>query len=250
MINDSFLSFIKKTFKIFGILIRKISPSSDPGCLISTILRNENITYILDIGANTGQFGKEIRLNKYNGYILSFEPLSDAYKTLEKHTAADKNWDVYERCALGKDNGPGNINVSANSVSSSFLNMNETHLTAAPDSEFIRTEEVKILKLSSIISELNLDNENVFLKIDTQGTELDIIQDLGALIKRFNVVMVEGSLVPLYHNQHTWIDIKNAIEKQNYTLWSLIPGFTDNSSGQSLQVDMVFLNKNRLSDYK
>ena len=218
MTNYSFLSFVKQTFRIFGILIRKISPASDPGCLISTILRNENITYVLDVGANTGQFGKEIRSNKYNGYILSFEPLTDAHRILEQHTETDKKWDVYERCAVGKDSGTSNINVSANSVSSSFLNMNETHLTAAPESKIIKTEEVKIFKLSSIISELNLDNENVFLKIDTQGTELDIIQDLGALIKKFNVVMVEGSLVPLYHKQHTWIDIKNAIEKQNYTL--------------------------------
>lgn len=250
MMNDSFLGFVKQTFKSAGILIRKISPSSDPGCLISTILRNENITYVLDVGANTGQFGKEIRFNKYNGYILSFEPLSDAFKTLEKHTSLDKNWDVYERCAVGKANDVCNINVSANSVSSSFLNMNQTHLAAAPDSEIIRTEAVRILKLSSIISELNLDNENIFLKLDTQGTELDIIQDLGDSIQCFNVIMVEGSLVPLYNDQQTWLDLKKAIEKQNYTLWSIIPGFTSNCNGQTLQVDMVFINNNRLNKYK
>ena len=249
MKKDSLLHLIKECFRKLGLLIRKISPSSDSGCLISTILRNQNITFVLDVGANTGQFGKEIRINGYNGNILSFEPLSDAYKILRERTATDENWSVYERCAVGKANALGNINVSANSVSSSFLDMNETHLTAAPASEFIRTEEVKILKLSSIITELNLSDENVFLKIDTQGTELDIIHDLSDLIRRFNVIMVEGSLVPLYNDQHTWLEVKAAIEKQNFILWSLISGFTDNSNGRSLQVDMVFLNKSRIDGY-
>lgn len=245
VMKTEFLAFVKKYLRKIGIIARGVSPSSDAGKLIATVIARKKITLLFDIGANSGQFGKDLRLNNYAGRIISFEPLEDAHLSLIKTAKNDTKWSVYERCAIGGKDGFCEINISENSVSSSTLKINKVHLAAAPASKVIRTEKVPMRRLSSILADINLDGEQAFLKLDVQGGEFTILEDLEDSLQEFSVVLTEVSISALYEGQKTWLDVKAKIEQHNFKLWSIIPGFTDNATGQTLQVDMLFVSNSK-----
>ena len=58
-------------------------------------LKNNAVTLVLDVGANIGQYGSELRSIGYEGQIISFEPTSDAYTKLAALSKKDKKWKQY-----------------------------------------------------------------------------------------------------------------------------------------------------------
>jgi FkbM family methyltransferase len=92
-----------------------------------------DIDLVLDVAANKGQFALEIRHHGYAGRIMSFEPLSRAHGQLLQSSMGDPMWDAYPCCALGDQNGEGEINIAGNSESSSILYLLVAGRNTAPE---------------------------------------------------------------------------------------------------------------------
>jgi FkbM family methyltransferase len=195
---------------------------------------------VLDVGANTGQFGSEIRYYGYTGKIVSFEPLSREHSMLVRTIAGDPNWEAYPPCALGDQIGETVINIAGNSQSSSILPMLETHRSAAPESAYEGKERVLIKTLDSVAGDYLKDARAPFLKIDTQGFEWQVLDGARETLPHIKGVLVELSLVPLYEGQHLWRALIDRLEDEGFALWALRPGFIDQRQGRTLQVDGVF----------
>ena len=203
-------------------------------------LQQFGIDLVLDVGANTGQFACEIRQGGYTGRIVSFEPLSHAHSKLLLSSAKDSMWEVYPRCALGDHNGEIEINIAGNSLSSSILPMLESHESAAPESKYEGKEIVPIKTLNTVAGQYLKEAKAPFLKIDTQGFEWLVLDGARDILPRIKGISVELSLVRLYEGQHLWREVIDRLEAEGFTLWALIPGFSDRLSGRSLQVDGIF----------
>lgn len=230
---------------VFGLDIRKLKnilPSATQLCAIqiATSLKKFKIDLVLDVGANKGQFASEIRQCGYAGRIVSFEPLSQAHGELVKSSIVDPMWDAYPRCALGDHNGEVEINIAGNSQSSSILPMLESHRSAAPESAYQGMENVPIKTLDAIAGHYLKNAHAPFLKIDTQGFEWQVLDGARVTLPHIKGILVELSLVPLYEGQHLWREIIDRLEAEGFTLWGFKPGFTDQVSGQTLQVDGIF----------
>lgn len=222
--------------------IRPAPPSAaqvDALQIVST-LRKFEIDVVLDVGANTGQFTSEIRQGGYAGRIVSFEPLSHAHAVLQKASEGDQLWDVYPRCALGDHDGEVEINIAGNSQSSSILPMLESHRSAAPESAYQGKEIVPIKTLDAIVGQYLKDAHAVFLKIDTQGFEWQVLDGARDTLPQVKGILVELSLVPLYEGQHLWKEMIDRLEAAGFTLWAFKPVFSDQVSGRTLQVDGLF----------
>lgn len=222
--------------------IRPAPPSAAQADALQIVssLRKFEIDLVLDVGANTGQFASEIRQFGYAGRIVSFEPLSQAHGELMQSSAGDPLWDAYPRCALGDHDGEVQINIAGNSQSSSILPMLESHRSAAPDSVYQGKETVPIKTLDAVAGQYLKDARAAFLKIDTQGFEWQVLDGARDTLPHIKGILVELSLVPLYEGQHLWREVIDRLEAAGFTLWGFKPGFTDQASGQSLQVDGVF----------
>ena len=114
---------------------------------VSRALRTLSVDLVIDVGANIGQYARKLRAAGYAGRIASFEPLTDAHKQLQENAAGDALWTVHSRAALGSDRDCIEINVSANSYSSSTLPIHSAHLNAASESKFIGSEIVDQITL-------------------------------------------------------------------------------------------------------
>jgi FkbM family methyltransferase len=236
---------IKKLINLLGWNLSKITILNSHELQVNYVIQLVKANIIFDIGANTGQFAQSVRKGGYKGQIVSFEPLSDAWIELKKNANNDSNWLIHERVAIGNSNGEIKINISNNSVSSSVLPMLKQHSSAASDSVYIAEETVPIVTFDSIASQYLNNESNIFLKIDTQGFEWEVLEGAKDTLHLVNGVIVELSLVPLYDGQRLWKDIINKLENEGFTLWALQEVFTDPNTGQSLQFDGIFI-KNKL----
>ncbi len=235
--------FIKKLLKKINLRIEKISYNSKFPDLLVRLLHKNNINVVLDVGANAGQFAKNIRINGYDKKIVSFEPLLEPYSKLLKISKNDNRWNVYKRCALGNRNEKSKINVSAYDQSSSILAMTSLHSKIKKNSEYVSKQEINIYKLDSIFNEICSSKDQVFLKIDTQGYEDKIIDGAKKSLDRIKGILVEASLVELYKGTTLWLDLILKIQKIGFLPWLIDRGFSDNINFRTLQVDIVFLRK-------
>jgi hypothetical protein len=68
----------------------------------------------------------------------------------------------------------------------------------SPGSRFVGTESVRLARLDSLWPDLNLDSLPVYLKLDTQGSELSILRGASRALLGAEFVEAELSLVRLY----------------------------------------------------
>lgn len=234
----------KKIFQNFGILIRKYNAATSEDLRRIKLLQHYNIDLVFDIGANKGQYATGIIDAGYTNQIVSFEPLTSAYGIIENESKKYKNWTVAPRCAIGSKNEEIEINISANSVSSTLLNMLDSHYEGAPDSKIIGKEKVQVYPLDELGATYSQSAKNIFLKIDVQGFEQEVLKGAQTMIDKAKGIEMEISLIPLYEKQD-WLlpQILEYMDKKGFQLTSIVPAFTDNITGLVLQCNGIFFRK-------
>lgn len=241
---------IKKIAFKFGLVITRYNPSSSSTAQLIQALKMYDINIVFDIGANEGQFAKEIRSHGYSGKIVSFEPLSSARKKLLPFALQDAAWEVHPQSAIGDTNGEVQFHVAGNSVSSSVLPMLEAHSKAAVGSAYISSERVLIERLDSVAARYLTPDSRLFIKIDTQGFEWQVLDGACETLKRAIGLHCELSLVALYLGQRLWLDILDRLALDGFMLWAMQQGFTDPRTGQSLQANGIFIRKSIVESCK
>ncbi len=203
------------------------------------LMKRFNIGVVFDVGANTGQFAGSVRKAGYKGEIISFEPLSSAFKLLKNQSDNDEKWSS-ENFGMGDFDGESVINISQNLVSSSILNIKKEHTDAEPESKYVAQEKITIRKLDSVFSNYEQKGKNIFLKIDTQGFEKEVILGAAKSLNKITGLQVEMSLIECYDGEMMYNDLKNLIESFRFELYYLEPGFSDPVTGKLMQVDGIF----------
>ena len=219
---------------------RRFYPRPWEATQLQRMLVAKGVTLVLDVGANVGQFARSLRIAGYKGRIVSFEPLSKAHSRLRNLAKKDPSWIVPDAVAIGDEGGSIEIHVAGNSVSSSVLEMLDAHRRAAPDSTYIGSENVRLAKLDTAASGFLHAQDVVFLKIDVQGFESQVLGGATDLLPKVKGLMLELSLVPCYRDQVIFRPLIEFLEDRGFELWSLLPGTADGETGRLLQVDGVF----------
>jgi Methyltransferase FkbM domain len=111
---------------------------------------------------------------------------------------------------------------------------------ANPQTAFIQTFNVSVRRLDDFLDELGIIDEQLFLKIDTQGTESEVLEGAERIFPRIVGVMVEMSTVELYRGQCLYDEMDAYLRHLGFTLWNLAPGFRDPKSARLLQFDGVY----------
>lgn len=203
------------------------------------MLEKYAINLVIDVGANSGIYGREMRDVGYKGKIVSFEPLVDAFEKLTITAARDENWEI-NNFALGAEKTKQFINISANSHSSSILEMLETHTSAEISASYIGKQEIEINTLDSVFNVIYKEENEILLKIDTQGFELNVLKGAEASLQHIKTIQLEMSLRPLYSGQPLYHQLMDFLHCRGYTLVDIEPGFADLKTGTLLQFDGVF----------
>ena len=130
--------------------------------------------------------------------------------------------------------------------SSSLLNMLPRHVEAAPDSTVAGQEEISVKQIDSIIDNYLGDKEQVFVKMDVQGFERQIIDGCKQSLSKVCGMQLEMSLVPLYEGEMLMGDMIDLLLKRNYALLSIEPVYRDAVTHEILQMDGIFIRRDLL----
>ena len=210
------------------------------GDAFSDFMRRYDIDLVLDVGANKGQYGRQLIRSGFRGRIVSFEPLPSALEKLQMNRWGFGHWKV-EPFALGAENTTATLNVSANSQSSSLQPMLPAHVAAAPNAAYISACEVEVRRLDDLFDQYCLPGDKCYMKLDVQGHEHRVIAGAVESLDRITAIQMELSIEPLYDGAQTWQDAIESMHQLGYKLMLLTPGFRDQTTGEMMQADGVFV---------
>ena len=146
---------------------------------------------------------------------------------------------LMKEVALSK--GIKSINIAANYTSSSILDMEDSHMVGAPESIYIGSEMIRVFKLDNVVGNFIKPENVVFLKLDVQGYELEVLEGAQKTLPFIKGLQIEISIEPLYKNQTIFKEMLIHIEQLGYELWDIQPCFRDKLTGKLLQFDGIFV---------
>ena len=232
---------LRRGLQRLGLDVRRYQedPPDPHAAIRQRFLAHYGVDLVIDVGANGGQYGRWLRATGYGGRILSFEPVTTARVRLEECARDDALWTVSAK-ALGSEGGMATINVAGNAAkSSSLLPMLAAHSSAAPEADYVGTEEVEICRLDHLETLVG-PARRIHLKLDVQGFEGEVLDGAQGLGSRIAGVEMELSFVPLYDGGLTYLEAFERMADSGYTLKQLFPGFSDRHTGALLQADAIF----------
>ncbi len=192
---------------------------------------------ILDVGANRGQFGLVAMRRFPHASLVCFEPLPGPRATLERVLASHPRLRIVD-AAVAASTGRSILHVTRADDSSSLLRTTELQVQQFPGTEIVEELSVATERLDTLIDRAELAAP-VLLKIDVQGTELDVLRGAVDLLKKVDTVLVECSFVVLYSGQALADDVIGMLRGQGFSLVD-IAAPTTNSGGRVVQADLVF----------
>jgi len=205
----------------------------------SRLLQSQQIDLVIDVGANSGQYGRLLRSIGYAGRIHSFEPMDSAWQALQKNRAGDAKWSATQ-AALGETAGTTTLHVSENSISSSLLDLLPEHERNAPHSRYVREESVRLCRLDDTFNEIRGDATHIWLKLDVQGFEDKVLAGAETSLASVSMIQMELSLAPLYLGQKTFLPLCEYLHGRHFELVGVEAGFQERGTGVLLQLDGIF----------
>jgi len=216
---------------------------------LDTLIDQLEIDTVLDVGANVGGFWNLLRtFVGFEGRIISFEPVQDAFAELSAATRGDAKWRGL-RVALSDHDGEMSINVAQRSTMSSFLQRDESMLRSygydhlLNVTQVVRTEQVDVRTLDSLTDDLfgAAQAPRIFLKVDTQGYDLKVIAGATRLLQRVLAMQIELSIKPLYEDAPAYAAVLEHLSGLGFDITGIFPVRRD-ELGRILNFDCVLIN--------
>ncbi len=225
-------------------LIRKERNQTIYERALCNILASYSVDLVLDVGGNLGQFALGLRQYGYKGKIITFEPVASCYDHLMEISKKDELWTV-EKLALGQQKETKVIQVPKSTVFSSLLQANSYSLKKYHDHlQDFKQESIDIDTLENYFREKNLAlSQRTFLKIDTQGYDMNVLLGAKNLIPNFVGLSTELSFISLYESAPKYTEVLNFIDSQNFSIANLFPVIFDEKKRLLIEADCVALNQ-------
>ena len=185
----------------FGIAIKKFPATPLLHQHLRSQLQTFHINCVVDAGAHHGEFGRILRSIGYQGRIISFEPSQESFRILAAQSSGDKAWETH-RLALGSADETRELMICAKTECNSFHSPSRYAGTSWFNAllETKGNEKVEIKRLDALLPELmpDLHDKNVYLKIDTQGHDLEVFEGARGIFPQVKAIQVELPSLQLY----------------------------------------------------
>tara|TARA_B100001173_G_C15995481_1_gene550884 strand:- start:652 stop:1494 length:843 start_codon:yes stop_codon:yes gene_type:complete len=184
---------------------------------------SKDLTICIDIGANVGKY-TNLLLSETNSEIISFEPLKEAFKELQKIEKEYPNRLKVFNYAIGEKNTNLELNFSdEKSEKATFSNdIDKLSFFDHEKNKKVMTDIVTLdsffLNNSPLVSKSNID----LIKIDTEGFELEVIKGAKETIKNKlpKYIQLEFNWHQLFKNHSMY---KFSQYLNNYELFQILP---------------------------
>jgi FkbM family methyltransferase len=220
------LSLANRCTRLVGIELSRHPAPTTLDWHIKTLLDYEAINCVLDVGANRGQFAERVRSLGYQGWIVSFEPVPEVYERLVYRFRNDARWRGFQ-LALGDRNETRPFHIArGDAQASSFLEFN----TAGPrrwgdDHTISETVSLHVRRLDEVWEECMaaIDSPRVFLKMDCQGFDLNVVEGVSQKLHHVRAIQSELALEHFYEHMTRFTDAVDVYEKLGFDAVGFFP---------------------------
>ena len=211
----------------------------DFSSIIRDLIKNDKINS-LDVGAQGGFNSDNFFPKKYNIFFedILVEPIKSESDKLKntKYVINKGLWSRKEKrkfYLLGKRPGSSSMYIPDKEK----FDIHNIKKKDYSDYEITREFEVECDTLSNLLEEIKIKKLD-YLKIDTQGAELEILKGMGNF--RPILIKVEAHIFSMYKDVPSWHELVNYLYDMNYVLidWK---GIGDHVTRVPAEADMIFI---------
>jgi len=185
---------------------------------------------LIDVGARGGLQPNWRRARRHLR-LVGFEP--DASEHARLAAGADART-LYINAAVAREQGKATFNVARDPGTSSLLAPNMAFLRRFPRAERFETRQriaVAADRLDSLLPAHGVSDPD-FLKLDTQGAELAILQGAQDTVARLLLgIELEIQLAPLYIDQPSFGALDDFLRAAGFQLFDLRPSYWKRAAG-------------------
>jgi FkbM family methyltransferase len=210
---------------------------------LARVFARFGVDCVFDVGANYGQYATMLRRKVgFEGLICSFEPIPAAAAALRERARADKRW-IVEEVALAATDGHATFNVMRSSQFSSLSEARHDDTGRFRDENSVsEVITVRSESLGSAFARLQAAHgfARPFLKLDTQGFDVRIVEGGRAVMDRFVGLQSELAIKKLYADS---VDFRRAIDVYEGCGFEL-SAFVPNNEGhfpQLMETDCIMV---------
>lgn len=205
------------------------------------LMRDLGVSLVLDVGANTGQYGQGLRELGYKGRIVSFEPIPAVFEVLQKTASTDGNWETMN-LALGDEEADRIIHVAEFSQVSSLLPATGASITGGWKKT--KVQAVSVRRIDALLPQIRRAGDTIYLKLDTQGFEQAALDGSGAMIFDFAAIELEASTIELYEGETLLPGLMHWLACRGFSVFSIGTLAVDHMTGRVLQFELLVKNEN------
>jgi FkbM family methyltransferase len=186
----------------------------------ATVARDE---IIIDVGGADGNTSVYFA-NAFPGHrVYCFEPNARMLPYLKAVESKHKSVTV-KTLALGSTGAEATLHVTANNLSSSLneLNLDELEQTPAEFQAALREEQQFRVRVSTLDEEFKDFPGVLLIKLDTQGTEIEILKGGVETLKKTRFILTEMNNHLLYKNTCQYYEVDEFLRSKSFKLADIV----------------------------
>jgi FkbM family methyltransferase len=193
---------------------------------LGKLLRFLGVDCVFDVGAHQGEYAGNLRKRmRYDGQIVSFEPIPELAANLRKKAVNDASWRI-EEIALGSETGRRPFNVMKSTSFSSLSMPNHQEVASFRDQNVpVNRISVQTDTLVNVYHRLRqeLGFKTPFLKLDTQGFDVEIVRTGRDVMKNFVGLQSELAVKRIYQHSVDFREALSLYQELGFELSALVP---------------------------
>jgi len=151
------------------------------------LLKNRNIKFIFDVGANKGDYTNELLKHYKEANYYLFEPNLLNYEKLNLRFINCKNIKIINKALADKD---GDDFLYSDKSGSGLGSLNKRRLDHF-NINFDVKEKINLSRLDTFLKYLDKDLIIDYFKMDVEGAEIKVLHGMGKFINRIKLIQFE-----------------------------------------------------------
>jgi FkbM family methyltransferase len=233
-------TFGARTLRRAGLVVSRTPPAGSLPRKLRELFAALDVSCVIDVGANKGQYARMLREEVgFTGRIASVEPARGPFRTLTDAMSGDPDWSGFP-LALGAREEQAVLHTASIDEFSSMHTLNAYASERFGPTE-VGTETITVRRLDSVFDELVAGHERVFLKSDTQGHDLAVVEGLGD--RAVAGIQVELSFIPVYDEMPGFVEVIEALASRGYGPTAFFPVSRAEDGLRLVEADGLFIRR-------
>ena len=232
----------KSVARSAGISLERYPPINTTPHHLRYLMKQLGITSVLDVGAHEGEYVNLLRKHvRFTGQIASFEPSAESFARLTAAWAGDPRWHGYAY-ALGSDPGFAELSLFGMSQLNSLLSPSRYGMEVFPTlANPTAIQKVEVCRLDDVFDQVvgRVPDPRVLLKIDTQGSDLRVLEGAAGVLDRILALQVEVPLKPIYDGMAPLSELLGFLGDLGFELTGVFPLARDPDHLRLLELDCI-----------